>query len=207
MLKALLLEDSQRDVEILRELLIDAGFDLALDCTAVEKEFVSLLRSRTYDIILADFKLPGFDGFAALRWSMEICPRTPFVCVSGTIGEDVAVDLLKHGAVDYVLKDRLKKLPSAIHRAIGEVEEKEARRRSEEALQKSESDFRGLFENSLMGVSLATPDGRLIKANMAYARMYGYDNPIEMTQDVISCNEEYVRASMAHCGTKEPENK
>ena len=121
MLRALLLEDSPRDVEILRELLINAGFTLDMDCTALEKEFVSLLRSRTYDIILADFRLPGFDGFAALRLSVEICPQVPFICVSGTIGEDVAVDLLKHGAVDYVLKDRLKKLPTAINRAIGEA--------------------------------------------------------------------------------------
>ena len=119
MLRALLLEDSPQDVEIIRELLIDAGFELDMDCTALEKEFISLLRSRTYDIILADFKLAGFDGFAALRWSMEICPKVPFICVSGTIGEETAVGLLKQGAVDYVLKDRLARLPSAIHRALG----------------------------------------------------------------------------------------
>ena len=102
MLRALLLEDSPRDVEIIRELLIDAGFELTMDCTALEKEFVSLLRTRTYDVILADFKLPGIDGFAALRSSMEICSRVPFICVSGTIGEETAVELLKQGAVDYV---------------------------------------------------------------------------------------------------------
>ena len=85
-LNILCLEDSPRDVEIMRELLIDAGYDLNMDCTAVEKEFVSLLRSHKYDLILADFKLPGFDGFTALRWSVEICPDVPFICISGTIG-------------------------------------------------------------------------------------------------------------------------
>src|SRR5664280_1339573 len=104
-LNVLCLEDSPRDAEIIHELLIDAGYNLNMDYTASEKEYVSLLRSHKYDLILADFKLPGFDGFAALRWSMEICPDVPFICISGTIGEETAVELLKKGAVDYILKD------------------------------------------------------------------------------------------------------
>ena len=133
-LNVLCLEDSPRDAEIMRELLIDAGYDLNIDCTAVEKEFVSLLRSHKYDIILSDFKLPGFDGFTALRWSVEICPDVPFICISGTVGEETAVELLKKGAVDYILKDRLVRLPSAIQRALDEAKEKEARQRAEKEL-------------------------------------------------------------------------
>ena len=133
-LNVLCLEDSPRDAEIMRELLIDAGYDLNIDCTAVEKEFVSLLRSHKYDIILSDFKLPGFDGFTALRWSVEICPNVPFICISGTVGEETAVELLKKGAVDYILKDRLVRLPSAIQRALDEAKEKEARQRAEKEL-------------------------------------------------------------------------
>jgi len=138
MLRALLLEDSPQDVEIIRELLIDAGFELDMDCTALEKEFISLLRSRTYDIILADFKLPGFDGFAALRWSMEICPTVPFICVSGTIGEETAVELLKQGAVDYVFKGQTGKASFSNTSGVGEVKEKEDRREAETALSESE---------------------------------------------------------------------
>ena len=137
-LRVLCLEDEPRDAEIMRELLASAGFDLKVDCTEVEKEFVSLLHSNTYDIILSDFKLPGFDGFTALRLSVEICPHIPFICVSGTIGEEAAVELLKQGAVDYVLKDRLARLPAAIRRALDEAREKESRRRAEEALSESE---------------------------------------------------------------------
>jgi signal transduction histidine kinase len=133
-LNVLCLEDSPRDAEIIREFLIDAGYDLNMDCTAVEKEFVSLLRSHKYDIILSDFKLPGFDGFTALRWSVEICPDVPFICISGTVGEETAVELLKKGAVDYILKDRLVRLPSAIQRALDEAKEKEARKRAEKDL-------------------------------------------------------------------------
>jgi PAS domain S-box-containing protein len=130
-LNILSLEDSPRDAEIIRELLIDAGHKLNMDCTEVEKEFVSLLRSRKYDLIISDFKLPGFDGFTALQWSMEICPEVPFICVSGSIGESLAVELLKKGAVDYVLKDKLERLPSAVRRALDEAKEKEARKQAE----------------------------------------------------------------------------
>jgi signal transduction histidine kinase len=133
-LNVLCLEDSPRDAEIIREFLIDAGYDLNMDCTAVEKEFVTFLRSHKYDIILSDFKLPGFDGFTALQWSVEICPDVPFICISGTVGEETAVELLKKGAVDYILKDRLERLPSAIERALDEAKEKEARKRAEKEL-------------------------------------------------------------------------
>jgi PAS domain S-box-containing protein len=137
-LRVLCLEDDPRDAEIMRELLTNAGFVLEIDCTDKEKEFVSFLRSNTYDIILSDFKLPGFDGFKALRLSMEICPNVPFICVSGTIGEEAAVELLKQGAVDYVLKHNLKRLPFAIKRALDEAKEKAARHRADESLIQSQ---------------------------------------------------------------------
>ncbi len=180
MLRALLLEDSPRDAEIIRELLIDAGFDLEMDCTASEKEFVSLLRSRPYDIILSDFNLHGFDGFTALRWAMEICPNVPFICVSGTIGEEAAVDLLVQGAADYVLKDRLAKLPSAIHRALAEVKEKEQRRKAEAALRKSEENFRRLFESSRDAImTMEPPFWKFTTGNPATVKMFNAKNEEE----------------------------
>jgi len=137
-LNVLSLEDSPQDLEIIREQLIDSGYIINMDCTAKEKEFISLLRSHKYDIILSDFNLPGYDGFAALRIAKEICPDTPFICVSGTIGEDNAVELLKEGAVDYVLKDRLERLPHTIHRALEEVKEKKARKEAEYEVKKTQ---------------------------------------------------------------------
>jgi len=92
-LRALYLEDSAQDVDLLRELLLDAGFDLEMDSTCMEKEFVSFLSDRAYDIIIADFKLPGFDAFRALSHSREKIPDVPFICVSGSIGEETAVEL------------------------------------------------------------------------------------------------------------------
>jgi PAS domain S-box-containing protein len=162
MLTALCLEDSPRDVEIMRELLTDAGFDLDMDSTAVESEFVSFLRDRTYDLILSDFKLPGFDAFAALRWSKEICPNVPFICVSGTVGEEIAIELLKQGAVDYILKDRLAKLPSAIKRALGDAKEREARQRAEEALRESQEFARRIIDSSNDCLKVLDLEGHLL---------------------------------------------
>ena len=146
MLKILFLEDSKKDIEIIRELLLEAGLDFSMDCTMKENEFASMLRSTKYDIILADFKLPGFDAFVALRLSNDICPAVPFICVSGTVGEETAVELLKQGAVDYILKDRLGRLPSAISHALVEAEELATIRRSGEELQVALTKYKTLFD-------------------------------------------------------------
>ena len=172
-LKVICLEDEPRDVEIMREVILDAGYDLNMDSTAVEKEFISFLRSRTHDIILADFKLPGFDAFAALRWTMEICPNIPFICVSGSIGEEAAIELLKLGAVDYVLKDRLERLPSAIQRALDEAKGKDARKRAEDALRESESQFHELWEATVEGITILDK-GIIVEANNAMCQIFGY---------------------------------
>jgi PAS domain S-box-containing protein len=175
-LNVLCLEDSPRDEELIRELLVDSGYQLIIDCTAFEKEFVTFLRTRKYDIILSDFKLPGFDAFAALKWSVEICPDVPFICVSGTVGEETAIELLRKGAVDYILKDRLIRLPSAIQRAIKEAQEKKARLKAEMALNESEERYRTLFENSTVGIYRTTPDGKILLANPALMKFLGFSS-------------------------------
>lgn len=174
-LNVLCLEDSPMDAEIMRELLLDAGYNLNMDCISVEKEFVTLLRSRKYDIILSDFKLPGFDGFASLRWSLEICPDVPFICVSGTVGEEIAVELLIHGAVDYILKDRLEKLPFVIKRALKDVKEKEARQHSEKKLNASEIRYRRLFESAKDGILILNAEsGKIVDVNPFLVELLGY---------------------------------
>jgi two-component system, cell cycle sensor histidine kinase and response regulator CckA len=173
-LNVLYLEDSPRDIEIIRELLTDEGYDLNLDCTEKEKEFTSLLRRKTYDVILSDFTLPGFDAFVALHLRNEICPLTPFICVSGSIGEETAIELVKNGAVDYVLKDRMVRLPSAINRALVEIKEKDARRQAEELLRENETRLRATFENANVGVCIISLDGLIIKVNNEMSNIFGY---------------------------------
>ena len=174
-LKVLYLEDSPHDIEIIREMLIDAKYNLHLDFTEKKNEFISFLHNNTYDVILSDFKLPGFDAFGALQLSNEICPEVPFICVSGSIGEDTAIELIKHGAVDYVLKDRMVKFPLAIQRALDEAKEKISRRQTEEALKESEESYRNLFDNHSAVKMLLDPDtGAILDANKAAAQYYGW---------------------------------
>ena len=137
-LNILSLEDSLSDFEIIHECLLDEGFKMKISRVEKKTEFASALRNANWDIILADFKLPGFDAFTALQLSKEICPYVPFICVSGAIGEEKAIDLIKSGAEDYVLKDRLARLPFAINRALDGAKDRVARRLAEEALHESE---------------------------------------------------------------------
>ena len=172
-LKVLLLEDLPRDIELIRELLIDSGFDLHMECTDKRSKVHLLASGGNYDIILADFKLPGFDGFAALRWSREICPAVPFICVSGTIGEETAVELLKQGAVDYVLKDRMGRLPFAIQRALEEANDVQQRRQAEKTLRESEERYQNLARISPVGIFRTDVHGRTTYVNPKWCEISG----------------------------------
>jgi len=172
-LKILSLEDSEQDFEIIREQLIAAGITLKISRIDKESDFVSLLRTNSYDIILADFKLPGFDAFGALQLRNEICPDVPFLCVSGAIGEERAIQLLKSGANDYVIKDRLERLPFAIKNAIIEAKEKENRRIAEDQLRLSEERFRAIWDESFDGMRLMDKNGTIVMVNNAFCNQFG----------------------------------
>ncbi|HEX7603790.1 MAG TPA: response regulator, partial [Polyangiaceae bacterium] len=143
-LRVLCLEDSPSDAELMSEALTRGGYELDLDLAEDRAAFERLLVGELYDIILADFALPGFDAHGALELAKVACPGTPFICVSGTIGEEATVELLKHGADDCVLKDRMARLPFAVQRAIDD-------RAHGQTLTESERRFRSLFENLLNG--------------------------------------------------------
>ena len=138
LLNVLSLEDSDLDFEIISEQLIKAGYILNIIRAEKETDFVTLIQNKTFDIILADFRLPQFDAFEALELCNRHCPNVPFICVSGSIGEMTAIELLKKGAVDYVLKDRLERLPFAIKRALDEARNKLEHKKAQEALRLSE---------------------------------------------------------------------
>jgi PAS domain S-box-containing protein len=150
-LRILHLEDSFRDAEIIRERLIDAGFFIQVDRAANEKAFQTFLKNGGYDLIFIDYYLPGYDGLSGLKLTKTLCPEVPAIFISGMIGEDMAVEILKQGATDYVLKNRLNKLPLAISRALEEKRERRAHRLAMETLHESEKRYRCLFENMLNG--------------------------------------------------------
>lgn len=141
-LKVLILEDSLLDLELISEQLSAAGYQLESTHTQTEAGFREAIQNTKFDIILSDFKLPGFDAFGALEICQQICPEVPFICVSGSIGEETAIELLKKGAIDYVLKDRPGRLPFAVQRALKGVQGKTARLNASRDLQESENRFR-----------------------------------------------------------------
>jgi PAS domain S-box-containing protein len=173
-LKVLVLEDSLRDFELIREQLSEAGY--ILDLTHVENEagFTSSLQKNSYDIILSDYRLPGFDAFGALLVSNRICPDTPFICISGSIGEEIAIELLKLGAVDYVLKDRPERLPFSVKRALDEAKEKSAHKKAAIALQQSEHRFKQVAENAQEWIWEVDINGLYTYASPVILSLLGY---------------------------------
>jgi signal transduction histidine kinase len=134
--RLLLLEDNVRDAELTLSALGESGLSLEVDQVSAAGPFREALCSRDYDVILADHTLPNYDGVSALRVAQEIAPATPFIFVSGTMGEDIALDALRHGASDYIFKSRLDRLAPSVHRAVREKHNFNRRIHSEQELQR-----------------------------------------------------------------------
>lgn len=130
-LRLLHLEDSAADAELIRVTLAEDWPDCQIERVQIESDYVAALRRGSFDLILSDFSMPGFDGLTALALARRLQAEKPFVFLSGTIGEDYAVEALKNGATDYVIKDRLRRLNPVIHRALKEVGEFHRRQEAE----------------------------------------------------------------------------
>jgi signal transduction histidine kinase len=132
------LEDSQADCEIVQQLLLQDGIDCEITRCDSRDQFVRGLEKFHFDLIFADCTLPQFNGHHALELARELAPDVPFIFVSGTIEEDSAIESLRGGATDYVLKERLSRLVPAVRRALAEVEEKARNREMEQRLRQSQ---------------------------------------------------------------------
>ena len=141
-LRLLHLEDDPLDGELIVTTLIEGGIDCQSQLVDTRQAFVTALKERRMDLILADYSIPGFDGMTALTLARQHCPDVPFLFVSATIGEELAIDAMHHGATDYVLKQRLGRLVPSVQRALRELNDRAERRRAEEALRQSEEQFR-----------------------------------------------------------------
>ncbi|MBV8670657.1 MAG: PAS domain-containing protein, partial [Candidatus Eremiobacteraeota bacterium] len=137
LLQILLLEDDANDAELVKELLTD---QFAIETTRAQTrdEFVAALETGRFNLILADYRLPSFDGLSALELALARAPGVPFIFVSGTIGEELAIEAIKHGATDYVLKTRMSRLLPSVQRALREARERAEREAAQEALRRSE---------------------------------------------------------------------
>jgi len=137
-LHILLLEDDASDAELVQELLEAAHIVCEVTRVQTRAEFAAALKDTGIDVILADYKLPSFDGLSALKLAINERPDLPFIFVSGTLGEEVAIEAVKIGATDYVLKQRLSRLAPSVQRALREARERAERKKAEEALRRSE---------------------------------------------------------------------
>jgi PAS domain S-box-containing protein len=133
-LRFLLLEDKPLDMAALQTTLTGSGLDYALLTVSTSVDFVAALETQTFDLILAAYAVLDLAGIAALEIAVNLCPDVPFIFVSASLGEELAIETLKRGATDYVLKQRLERLVPCVHRALRETQERQAHKQAEQLL-------------------------------------------------------------------------
>ncbi|HZI32153.1 MAG TPA: response regulator, partial [Candidatus Binatia bacterium] len=140
----LMLEDNVTDADLIRHALRAGGLAFTVQQVDTRADFTRALEKSPPDLILSDFALPAFDGYSALGIAQTKCPDVPFIFVTGTLGEEVAIETLKKGATDYVLKQRLNRLVPSVERALRESKVLAERRRAELQLRDSREQLRAL---------------------------------------------------------------
>jgi PAS domain S-box-containing protein len=178
-LRILHLEDDPDFSELVRSLLEKEGISAELVLVSSQGQYERVLRTEQFDIVLADYLLPGYTGLEALQFFRQKCRETPFLLVSGTIGEQAAIDSLRAGATDYVLKQWPERLVPALRRAVQEAAERKQRRQAETELLRREKYFRALTENTLDTLTILSPEGVYLYNNRSLKRVLGYD-PLEV---------------------------
>ncbi|MEJ2153824.1 MAG: PAS domain S-box protein [Desulfobacteraceae bacterium] len=166
------LEDDPADAELIRAKVDEADLSFQLDLVRTRDEYELALQKNKWDIILADFKLPMYDGMSALMLAKELRPDVPFIFVSGTMGEEAAIEGLIQGATDYVLKHNLSRLPSAVERALSEARNRRQRRQAERALAESENKMRSILEYIGVGVALISPEMEILEMNRRMSKWF-----------------------------------
>ncbi len=151
--RVLHVEDSEPDRELVKLLLQNAGIDCEITAIETADDFERCVKNGDWDVILTDYALPAFDGFKALAIASKACPRTPVIFVTGTLGEESAVESLKSGATDYVVKQRMERLGMAVRRALKERAERLRLEKTEAELKSSEERLRYMaYHDALTGL-------------------------------------------------------
>lgn len=169
-----LLEDNPADAELIVRRLKADDLDALCRVVADELGFRHALADFAPQIILSDFSLRGFDGLSALEIARAMAPNTPFIFVSGTIGEERAIEALKRGATDYVLKDNLRRLVSAIRNALRQAEIALAKELAEDMLRRSESRLQDIINTSRDGIWECDREGRFMFSSPSVEAILGY---------------------------------
>jgi PAS domain S-box-containing protein len=172
-LRVLHLEDRPRDAEVIRHKLVAEGVSCDIILVSTQDEFKAALMRESFDLVLCDYNLPGYDGISALTCAQHTQPDVPVILISGTVDDEEAVRCLHLGATDYILKDRLERLASAVERAIQEAKTRRTRRLTEENLRQSELLNRNLVEHLPQRVFVKDLNCNYVFCNSIYARDLG----------------------------------
>ncbi|HEX9582178.1 MAG TPA: response regulator [Gemmatimonadales bacterium] len=173
-LRVLIVEDSTPDVDLLLRELRRAGYEPEHERVDTAETMNAALDRGPWDLVVSDYSMPGFSGTAALALLRARALDAPFIFVSGTIGEDIAVSAMRAGAQDYVLKGNLARLGPAVERELREVRIRRERHEVQEALLRSEARFQDLFDNAPVALYRTTPTGAIVDANPALVALLGY---------------------------------
>jgi CheY-like chemotaxis protein len=170
-IRILHLENDPLDAELVQARLAETGLACRTIRVQTREEFESALGRNEYEVILSDYRLPMYDGLSALRYVLKVCPDIPFIFLSGTIGEDAAIEALTKGATDYVLKQNLKRLGSAVKRALEDARNRRDRRQAEAALAISEAMMRTILDSVDEGFIVIDRDYRIVSVNRAFCSL------------------------------------
>jgi PAS domain S-box-containing protein len=172
-LRVLILEDSKDDFLILMRELNKGEFKIEYALVENAVDFENALQ-KEWDVIIADYSLPAYSGFDALKLCNKKGIVTSFIVVSGIIGEDIAVDMMRLGARDYIMKNSMARLLPAIRRELEFTKIKKEQIKANNALKVSEHHYHSIFDHANEGLIMISLDGKLIEVNQAFAQMHGY---------------------------------
>jgi PAS domain S-box-containing protein len=168
------LEDEPDFTELVRSLFAHDQLDVEIRCVGDRASYKRQLEAEVFDVIISDYNLPSFTGLEAMAMARKRCPQTPFILVSGTIGEQAAIESLKAGATDYILKQHPERLPAAVRRAVKEAAARAKLRAAELELARREKYFRALTENSLDILCIIGRDGNTLYISPSIKSVAGY---------------------------------
>ena len=174
LLRVLVVEDSEDDTELELRQLRSGGYDLKWERVETPEAMSSALDREQWDVIICDYRMPNFNAPAALKLVQDRKIDIPFIIVSGTIGEDTAIAMMKAGAHDYLMKNKLARLVVAVERETSEAKIRREKKKTEEELQRSEQSFRSISENAHDGMIVALRNGAYIFANRRASEITGY---------------------------------
>lgn len=179
-LRVLIAEDDPNDLELCLRGLRKSELAFEAETASTRDEFVRKLGEARFDVVITDYRMKGWTGMDALAAARESAPETPVILLSGTLGDELAVECLKLGVTDYILKENMTRLPSALLRAREETALRAAEMQAIAALRESEARYRGLVQNATYGIYWVAGNGDLLFVNPALVHMLGYESEQEI---------------------------